>query len=153
MAGSSGPHPPSRWQQRIQWVATIKPPRRRFESEEEFAQYAVARLLPKSLLHPRIAERVWLAFMRGEFDVAAFQAMKAVEIFVREASSRKRWAKRATGRNNNCNRHRLPPPGTRLICNTQSGMFLSPQSRCPTTCPSTECWRARPAESQPVHES
>lgn len=27
-----------------------------------------------------------MAFMRGEFDVAVFQAMKAVEVYVREAS-------------------------------------------------------------------
>ena len=59
---------------------------RRFEIEAEFARYAVARMLPKDALHARIADKVWLAFMRGEFDVAAFQAMKAVEVIVREAA-------------------------------------------------------------------
>lgn len=59
---------------------------RRFENEEEFAGFASARLLPKSILHPSIGETVWLAFVRGEFDVAVFQAMKQVEIAVREAS-------------------------------------------------------------------
>jgi len=59
---------------------------KRIESESEFAQYAVARMFPKQALHPKIADRVWMAFMRGEFDVAAFQAMKAVEVLVREAS-------------------------------------------------------------------
>jgi hypothetical protein len=54
----------------------------RFESEAEFAQYAVARMLPKQALHHRIAGTVWMAFMRGEFDVAVFQAMKAVEVAV-----------------------------------------------------------------------
>ncbi len=58
----------------------------RFESEAEFAQYTVARMLPRSALHPRIADKVWMAFMRGEFDVAAFQAMKAVEVSVRDAA-------------------------------------------------------------------
>ena len=58
----------------------------RFESEAEFAQYIVARLLPKEVLHRRIAEKVWMAFMRSEFDVAVFQAMKAVEVAVREAA-------------------------------------------------------------------
>jgi uncharacterized protein (TIGR02391 family) len=58
----------------------------RFESETEFARYSVARMLPKDALHPRIADKVWMAFMRGEFDVAAFQAMKAVEVSVREAA-------------------------------------------------------------------
>jgi uncharacterized protein (TIGR02391 family) len=59
---------------------------RRFESETEFAQYAIARSLPKEALHPRIATTVWMAFMRGEFDVAVFQAMKAAEVSVREAT-------------------------------------------------------------------
>ena len=58
----------------------------RFENEAEFAQYSVSRLLPKEMLHRRISETVWLAFMRGEFDVAVFQAMKAVEVAVRHAS-------------------------------------------------------------------
>lgn len=59
----------------------------RFENEGEFAQYAIARTLPKQALHPRIATTVWMAFMRGEFDVAVFQAMKTVEVAVREAAN------------------------------------------------------------------
>jgi uncharacterized protein (TIGR02391 family) len=58
----------------------------RFEDEGEFARYAVARMLPKDSLHPRISNKVWSAFMRSEFDVAVFQATKAVEVAVREAS-------------------------------------------------------------------
>jgi uncharacterized protein (TIGR02391 family) len=38
------------------------------------------------MLHTKIAEPVWHAFLRGEFDVAAFHAMKAVEVSVREAA-------------------------------------------------------------------
>jgi uncharacterized protein (TIGR02391 family) len=59
---------------------------KRFENEAEFTQYAVARMFPKQALHQRIADKVWMAFMRGEFDVAAFQAMKAVEVSVRDAA-------------------------------------------------------------------
>jgi uncharacterized protein (TIGR02391 family) len=59
---------------------------RRFQSETEFANYAVARMLPREALNAKLAEKVWMAFMRGEFDVAAFQAMKAVEVAVRDAS-------------------------------------------------------------------
>jgi uncharacterized protein (TIGR02391 family) len=59
---------------------------RRFESEAEFANYTVARMLQREMLHPKIADKVWMAFMRGEFDVAAFQAMKAVEVALREAA-------------------------------------------------------------------
>jgi hypothetical protein len=58
----------------------------RFENEAEFTRFAFARILPKDALHSRISNTVWSAFMRGEFDVAAFQAMKAVEVAVREAS-------------------------------------------------------------------
>jgi uncharacterized protein (TIGR02391 family) len=46
----------------------------------------MARRLPREALHPKLANSVWLAFMRGEFDVAVFQAMKAVEVAVRETS-------------------------------------------------------------------
>jgi len=59
---------------------------RRFEDETEFARYAVARMLPKEALHPRISNKAWSAFMRSEFDVAVFQAMKAVEVATREAA-------------------------------------------------------------------
>jgi uncharacterized protein (TIGR02391 family) len=47
--------------------------------------FTLARLLPRDLLHEAIREVVWRAFLRGEFDVAVFQAMKQVEISVREA--------------------------------------------------------------------
>jgi hypothetical protein len=57
----------------------------KFENAAEFANYAVARMLPKEALHLRISGPVWISFMRGEFDTAAFQAMKAVEVAVREA--------------------------------------------------------------------
>lgn len=56
------------------------------ETESDFAKFQVSRLLPKELLHPRIADRVWGAFMRGEFDSAALQAMKGVEVAVRAAA-------------------------------------------------------------------
>lgn len=58
---------------------------RKFESAAEFANYAVARMLPREALHSKIEDKVWMAFMRGEFDVAVFQAMKAVEVSVRNA--------------------------------------------------------------------
>jgi uncharacterized protein (TIGR02391 family) len=58
---------------------------RRFENEEEFSGFAAAASLPRKILHPSIAEKVWLAFVRGDFDVAVFLAMKQVEISVRDA--------------------------------------------------------------------
>jgi uncharacterized protein (TIGR02391 family) len=59
---------------------------KRFASEAEFTQYAVVRMFPKEALHTKIADKVWMGLMRGEFDVAAFQAMKAVEVSVRDAA-------------------------------------------------------------------
>lgn len=56
---------------------------RSMESEADFASFRVGRLLPREILCPRIADPVWRAFMRGEFDVAAFLAMKEVEVSVR----------------------------------------------------------------------
>jgi uncharacterized protein (TIGR02391 family) len=58
----------------------------RFETEADFANFRTARLLPKEILHPKISQPVWAAFMRGEFDVAAFLAIKAVEVAVRQAA-------------------------------------------------------------------
>ena len=46
----------------------------------------VTRMLPREVLHSKISGKPWLAFMRGEFDVAVFLSMKAVEVSVREAS-------------------------------------------------------------------
>lgn len=58
---------------------------RRMESEAELKGFATARQLPKELIHPRIADQVWMSLVRGEFDTAIFQATKAVEVAVREA--------------------------------------------------------------------
>lgn len=59
---------------------------RTIETQADFANFRLARLLPRELLHPHIADPVWRAFMRSEIDVAIFQAMKAVEVAVRKAS-------------------------------------------------------------------
>lgn len=48
-----------------------------------------ARLLPKDTLHQAIREDVWGLFHRGKYDAAVFEAMKAVEIAVREAANLK----------------------------------------------------------------
>ena len=52
----------------------------------DFDKYRTARLLPRELLHPSIADAVWLSFVRGEYDVAVFQAMRQVEIATRDAA-------------------------------------------------------------------
>lgn len=51
----------------------------------QFKTFRQGAAFPKELLHPTIAERAWIAVMRGEFDAAVFLAFKAVEVAVREA--------------------------------------------------------------------
>lgn len=58
----------------------------KFQDETAFTGFRVSRMLPKDSLHSRIADKVWAAFLRGDYDVAVFQAMKAVEVYVREAA-------------------------------------------------------------------
>lgn len=48
--------------------------------------YQQGNLLPLGLLHPRLAEKVRPMFMRGDYDVAVFQAFKEVEVAVRAAA-------------------------------------------------------------------
>lgn len=57
----------------------------RLISADDIKQFARSRRIEKDRLHPKIAQPVWSAYMRGEYDVAVFQAMKAVEVSVREA--------------------------------------------------------------------
>lgn len=59
----------------------------KFQDETAFAGFRVSRMLPKDSLHSRIADKVWAAFLRGEYDVAVFLAMKAVEVYVRESAN------------------------------------------------------------------
>jgi uncharacterized protein (TIGR02391 family) len=47
---------------------------------------ASARHLPKEALHSSIREDVWALFHRGKYDTAVFEAMKAVEVAVRDAA-------------------------------------------------------------------
>lgn len=58
----------------------------RIEDARAMSAFITARRFPKESLHPSMRERVWSALIRGEFDNAAFQAMKAVEVAVRNAS-------------------------------------------------------------------
>lgn len=52
---------------------------------EDLKKYQRGNLLPRQLLHPRIAQKVWASFLRGDYDTAVFQAFKEVEVRVREA--------------------------------------------------------------------
>jgi len=61
---------------------------RRAESllaSNSFKSYAHSVGFPKSLLHPSIAEEVWMDLARGDFETAVFKSFRAVEISVRAA--------------------------------------------------------------------
>ncbi len=56
----------------------------RLKTKGDFAAYRKPKLLPKGQLHPLIASKVYPAFLRGEYDTAIFQALREVEVAVRE---------------------------------------------------------------------
>lgn len=59
---------------------------RKLATAADVAAYRRSNLLPRHLLHPRIAQKVWATFLRGDYDTAVFQSMKEVEIAVRNAA-------------------------------------------------------------------
>ncbi|SHL55545.1 TIGR02391 family protein [Rhodanobacter sp. OK091] len=50
-----------------------------------FKSYAQSVNFPKSLLHPAIADEVWIDLARGDLETAVFKSFRAVEIAVRAA--------------------------------------------------------------------
>ena len=57
----------------------------RMLKEGNFSDFKAAASFPKSLLHPSIADEVWLYLARGELDVAVLIAFRTVEEAVRAA--------------------------------------------------------------------
>lgn len=55
------------------------------KTQTDYDTYRQGDLLPVGLLHDKIAEKVRPMFMRGDYDVAVFQAFKEVEVAVRRA--------------------------------------------------------------------
>ena len=55
-------------------------------TKDKFNNYTKGMAFPRHLLHPSIAEDVWLDFVRGDHEIAIFRAFKMVEVAVREAS-------------------------------------------------------------------
>jgi len=49
------------------------------------AVFTRGQTLPRHLLHPKIEQKVWSAFVRGEYDSAVFEAFKQVEVALRGA--------------------------------------------------------------------
>ena len=67
-----------------EWVV-ISRRGRKLRTRDLVRSYRHANLLPRHQLHPRIAQKVWASFLRGDYDTAVFQAFKEVEVRVREA--------------------------------------------------------------------
>ena len=57
----------------------------KLRTRQEVDAYRRGNRLPREQLHPRIAQKVWASFLRGDYDTAVFQAFKEVEVRVREA--------------------------------------------------------------------
>lgn len=57
---------------------------KQLSADGTFKTYARSLAFPKSLLHPSIADDVWLDIVRGDLETAVFRAFRAVEIAVRE---------------------------------------------------------------------
>jgi uncharacterized protein (TIGR02391 family) len=49
-------------------------------------EYRKASRLPPDPLHPRLVQKIWGSFIRGDYESAIFQAFKEVEIAVREGA-------------------------------------------------------------------
>jgi uncharacterized protein (TIGR02391 family) len=54
-------------------------------SDDAMGRIRAARAFPKAMLHPSIADPVWLALMRGELSDAVLKSFRAVEEAVRAA--------------------------------------------------------------------
>lgn len=57
-------------------------------SRADLEAYRKGRVLPVELLDPSLADKVQPLFLRGDHDVAVFQAFKEVEVAVRKAAAR-----------------------------------------------------------------
>ncbi len=56
------------------------------QQASDLKRYHKSNILPKQFLHPILAQKVWHLFVRGDYDTAIFQALKAVEVAVRKAA-------------------------------------------------------------------
>jgi len=69
----------------IGWWMVVSRRGKAIASEQDFQRFREAAAFPKALLHPSIADKVWLALARGDLEDAVFLAFKAVEEAVRDA--------------------------------------------------------------------
>jgi uncharacterized protein (TIGR02391 family) len=67
------------------WMTITNKGKKALESADAFAHARALKSFNKALLHPLIADAVWSALMRGDFDEAVRKSFIAVEVAVREA--------------------------------------------------------------------
>ena len=60
---------------------------RKLLNADKVKAYRKSNVLPKWFLHPKITEKVWSLYLRGDYDTAVFQSFKEVEIAVRKAGN------------------------------------------------------------------
>lgn len=63
----------------------LTPQGAKIAADGNFESFKQAATFPKALLHPAIADRVWLCLARGEYDTAVFESLRTIEICVRTA--------------------------------------------------------------------
>lgn len=76
------PEQPAKWYRPTRRAQSLK-------SRKDVEQFRKGRILPIELLQPTLAEKVWPLFLRGDHDVAVFQAFKEIEVAVRNAARQK----------------------------------------------------------------
>jgi uncharacterized protein (TIGR02391 family) len=77
------------WPDEANGRSGFRVPSRRGEGlvdKEAFTEFLRGTALPREFLHPKIAQKVWLLFLGGDYDTAVFQAFKEVEVAVRRAA-------------------------------------------------------------------
>lgn len=73
--------------QPVEWLLLTRRGKK-LKSRADVEAYRKARTLPRELLQPDLAEKVYHLFARGDHDTAVFQAFKDVEVAVRDMALR-----------------------------------------------------------------
>ena len=69
------------------WFVLGRRGRAGLADQRQLTAYTRASQFPRELLHPAIAERVWAALARGDYDDAVFHGFRKIEEAVREAGN------------------------------------------------------------------
>ena len=106
-------------------MASFEPPSASLPKRRDFHDFVAARRLQKDVLHPEISDVVWQKFIRGQYDVAVFQAMKTVEVSVRAASKlpAKEIGTNSCGRHSTLMADRLPSYSRKGGARARSALF------------------------------